>query len=237
MASKTSQPALYEVIRGRTSQSVPTPEPVAHGRPTENGSAPWLGPGRSIRIPAGYVILGCGLAIILLASSYMVGHKRGYGAAKTEYDQQIISTASLGTSDPLSIERGPRTVANLGAGSNTHDLGSPATNNSQTGWKPVIPAKDPRQKGLNYFILAETTETGAKQLAEFCRSNGLETYVVSGKNDRSRRVVAFPGFPGTARNSPEVKGLEAQIHSVGEKWKRNKGSTDLRDAYPSLYGG
>ena len=89
---------------------------------------------------------------------------------------------------------------------------------------------------MNYFIIAETHEQGATALAEFCRIQGLETYVVLAKNDR-RRVIAFPGFEARDRTSAQVKTLEAKIHSVGDLWKRNKGTSDLRDAYPSLYNG
>jgi hypothetical protein len=58
--------------------------------------------------------------------------------------------------------------------------------------------------------------------------------VVSGKNDRLRRVVAFPGFDLrlTSRASPEVVSLRERIFEIGEKWQKGKrGESNLRDAY------
>ena len=86
-----------------------------------------------------------------------------------------------------------------------------------------MPKADPRKKGLKYFVLAETTdEAGATKLADFCRSCGLESYVLPSDNKKHRRVIACPGFDPSARLNPEVKGLEAQIHSIGEKWAQAK---------------
>ena len=97
---------------------------------------------------------------------------------------------------------------------------------------------DPRKKGLNYFVLAETREAGAKKIAEYCRANGLESYVIPGKNDGLRRVIVLPGFESGARSSQEVKSLESRMQDVGDKWKKaERGNSDFRGAYPSLYNG
>ncbi len=253
MATKASQPAPYEKMRSGYGGIAPPasaaerhapvsirPSPIAVGSPTDTNVR--IGPGRVLRVPAGFLLLACGFVVLCLALSYMVGHRRGFGAAKTEYEKLITAT-SVPVNDPLgSFQPVVETLPAAGA-SNAKPATPNVTPNSTIGrnepsdWKPVIPAKDPRKKGLNYFVLAQTSEQGSKTLAEFCRSNGLETYVVAGNNDRSRRVIAFPGFEASARTSSEIKALEAKIHSIGDKWKKNKGTTDLHDAYASLYGG
>jgi hypothetical protein len=239
MATKPSQPALYEKMRTQSALPVPiSPKVDVHPQaaPSAEAGVSWLGPGRAIRLPSGYVLLACGIGILLLSFAYMTGHKRGAAIARGEYEK-VIQTSAGGVSDPLgsltpvltnSGSAQPATVAN-----NTNR--QPISTNP-TSWGAVSPPKDPRQKGLNYFIIAETNEQGAKSLAEFCRSHGLETYVVMSKNDR-RRVIAYPGFEARDRTSAQVRALEAKIHSVGDLWKKNKGSTDFRDAYPSLYNG
>jgi hypothetical protein len=249
MASKSSQPALYEKMRsGAGGVAVPSPRVERHapirskdlpptiGTVTEASRS--IGPGRVVRMPAGFLMLACGAIILFLAMSYMVGHKRGYGTAKVEYEK-LITAATVPVNDPLSNSQtvvDVQRASNNGSGKPNPESGSAAgtsPRNDPSAWKTVIPAKDPRKKGLNYFILAQTTEQGAKLLADFCRTNGLETYVVTGNNDRSRRVVAFPGFEASARTSPDIKALEA------EKWKKIKASAgdDLHSAYASLYGG
>ena len=239
MAAKPSQPALYEKMRTRVAPSVSiSPKVDVHPVPaaTEESPASWLGPGRAIRLPTGYVLLGCGIVILLLSVAYMMGHRRGTAVARSEFERVIQSNAN-GVNDPLGGAMTPviPTAPPPQQPANTA-INRPASQSSPGSWGPVAPVKDPRQKGLNYFIIAETNEQGASALAEFCRIQGLETYVVLAKNDR-RRVIAFPGFEARDRTSPQVKALEAKIHSVGDLWKKNKGSTDLRDAYPSLYNG
>jgi hypothetical protein len=92
-------------------------------------------------------------------------------------------------------------------------------------------------RGWTYYVLAETTPQGAVRLAEFCRANGLETYIVTANNGR-RKVIAFPGFQGSAL-SATATAIKERITSVGVKFKRqNKNAgTDLSDAYPSPYEG
>lgn len=250
MGTKPSQPALYEKMRSRA-VGAPTISPKVDLHPTsvqsvsDDGGSAWFSPGRSIRLPAGYLLLACGVGVLLLSVVYVFGHKRGYSVARSQFDQQVIDR-SAGITDPLTtlqpvIDTSSSLRSGIAPPNASGDAGSPPSGGFRTtpaaAWGPIVPAKDPRQKGLNYFVIAETSESGARTLAEFCRSQGLETYVVPAKNDRFR-AVAFPGFAGRDRSSPQVKALEAQIHTIGDNWKRNhKGTTDLRDAYASLYNG
>jgi hypothetical protein len=188
-------------------------------------------------MPVGYVLLAAASVLFLLFGTYMFSYKRGYHAAETEINQLLLENsnalAQATLVEPLrSVPPGGAAPAGQ---ANRPTSGGGVTPRDPTGWRPLH--SDPRVKGLNYFVLVESSETGAVQLAEFCRTNGLETYVVSGKNDRLRRVIAFPGFPSSARSSGEVKALVAKIHQIGDQWKKLKRGTDLRDSYPSLYSG
>lgn len=240
MAAKPSQPALYEKMRSREIPSAPvsTKVDISPAAPARESSDSWLSPGRAIRLPVGHVLLVCGVTLVLLIATYMFGVRRGAALERTGLDQQIINNASPAITDPLDqLQPVVQTSPGRSALTTSPPANRTMASNAPASWGPVVPAKDPRQKGLNYFILAETNESGARLLAEFCRSQGLETYVLSGKNDRLRKVVAFPGFEASARSSPQVKQLESLIHAVGDRWKKNKGATDLSDAYASLYGG
>jgi hypothetical protein len=239
MPSKSSQPALYEKMRSRP---LPAPKPMPVEPPPRVAADPgqnWLTPGRAVRLPVGYIMLGTGLAIAMLVIVYVLGVRRGQEQERVRVDQQIITSASAAPSvaDPL-VNLEP--VRNSGGRSSspTPSAGTGAAANTG-GWGPVVPPKDPRQRGMNYFILAETTETGAKALAEFCRSHGLETYALPVNNTRRFQIVAFPGFEGSARNSPQVRALEARIKEIGLQWKnqRASGGDNLHGMYPRLYNG
>jgi hypothetical protein len=249
MASKSSQPALYEKMRSRPAGSI-APAPMKIDIPPDlppiEVAGSWLRPGQMIRLPAGYVLLAAGIVIILSAFAYMVGHSRGQAVERRKYEDGVRGKIDGGpveaayTLDPMTESVSGSQQQPVGSGSRSGSNPAAASGvkaSHPSSWGAIEPRTDPRKKGLNYFVLAETTQAGAVRLADFCRSQGLETYVVSGKNDR-RRVVAFPGFGSSARSSAEVKALEALIHTVGDKWKRTqKGDTDLRDAYPALHGG
>lgn len=258
MSKKTAQPALYEKMRNRPDPVAPVkvdrePPPASDDRP---GFGQFLNPGQAIRLPVGYLFLGMGILIALISVAYIAGSSRGKAL---EEQRRLQSEAPLeAINDPLmqGLEAPPATTTGkgmLGSGNSPRGANQPS---GSGGAKPAVsgltpgpmgpiapaPDKDPRKKGLNYFILATTSKEGAVQLAEFCRSNGLETYVISRKNDRKSdagcRVVAFPGFDGKSRSSPEVKALEQRIHAIGDKWKSTqRGRTDLHDAYPEQYGG
>ena len=95
---------------------------------------------------------------------------------------------------------------------------------------------DPRQAGMLYFMLSQTTKDGAGRLAAFCRGRGLETYAISGDNTRLHRVIALPGF--STRSEQGVEDLKRTIQNIGQVWAETEGRGDnLQDAYLSLYQG
>jgi hypothetical protein len=264
MAKRGAQPALYEMMRSRPTAtpndaapvvrapaSVPAPEPVAFDSedlapvqpsPTAAAIVDLLRPGRTLRLPVGYVFLGVAALIALVLVAYVIGNRQGHNARDAELAENFGSPMiTPRVNDPLTLEAQEPSPdgggsALPGSGSRGGGSGTPRTAANSASWGPVEPKGDPRQKGVNYFILAETTPQGALRLAEFCRANGLESYVVAGKNAR-RRVIAFPGYQGS-RLDPAVKALEDRIHAIGDKYKtESKGETNMRDAYPSRYDG
>lgn len=199
----------------------------------------WLSPGRTLQLPVGYVLVAVAGAILLMMLSYMLGHSRGKDAGRLVYEEDFsqgkLVAGGERPEDPL--ERGSRSGStpdvsgseNASASSNQRDRsGSDGPN-----WGPV--ESDPRQEGLNYFVLAETRRAGALRLAKYCRARGLESYVISGNNPRNRRVIALPGFASGERNSPAVRAVEQLIHSIGDTWQHQEpGASNLRDAYSDL---
>lgn len=196
-------------------------------------------------MPVGYVLLAAAATLAIVIVTYMFAFKRGQTVGKSEIQSQMISDLRGAeprvTTDPL-VDLNPAPGgANSSLANNSASRRSAGTvvgpqARSSSAWGAMT--ADPRKKGLNYFVVVETQETGAKRIAAFCRNNGLETYVIPGKNDRLRRVIVLPGFESGARSSPEVKSLEQKMQDVGDKWKKaERGNSDFRGAYPSLYNG
>ncbi len=200
-----------------------------------------LSPGRTLRLPVGYLLLAGGVLVLVLTLVYVIGSNRGEAKARAQFEEKFGSQPLVsGVNDPLTLESQGTADGTPGDAPSVkqRESSTPGGDSRRTAadWGPVVPSIEPRQKGWNYFILAEDSLQGAQKLAQFCRDSGLETYVIPGKNDR-RRVIAFPGYQGS-RLAPEVQALENRIHAIGDKYKsQNKSQTNMRDAYPALYNG
>lgn len=194
-------------------------------------SAPSV-PGRgSVRLPTGVIALALASGVALVTVAYVVG----YGIGKSAGERESMQAPAPPLVDPL-------------AGSTSLDssIGSaptmPVVGGTQPAQTAPVPAgltpfsgDDPRLPGLNYFILATTDPSGATEMVDFCRANGLDAHIGGGHNGRLRQVVVLPGFPSDGRGSPEIKALEAKIKQVGAQWKAlRRGNSDFRDYYPKL---
>jgi hypothetical protein len=236
---KRSRLSLYELMGGAPREAVEVDEDdvvVETARVEEEPEETWLSPGRALVLPVGYLLLAGALALVLVVMAYIIGYDRGDATARRELAEGGWPVGDMqaggwpGGQDPLTVTDQP------GGGV----LGSPEPTVAPPNPQPADPSGevpiefDPRVAGYNYFILVETTRDGALRLAEFCRSHGLETYVVAGKNSR-RRVIALPGYD-VSRTDPEVLALERRIHDVGNLWKQlENGRTNLHDAYPERF--
>lgn len=202
-----------------------------------------LKPGRTLRIPVGYLFLAVAVAIVLLWLTYMVGNSRGYSAARADLEDKFRSQQrQAGVHDPLTLAPGDQSKmgGSMAAGSAQPRESAAAPPSASalvtrppSQWGPIAPKTDPRKKGWNYFVIAETSPQGAERVVEFCRSNGLETYVIpSAKSQSRRRVAAFPGFQ-ESQLAPAPSALRQQILEIGIRFKQqNKNAgTDFSDLY------
>ncbi len=99
--------------------------------------------------------------------------------------------------------------------------------------------RDPRVAGLNYFVIASgVLEERVPEILSFCRSKGLDAWVVPDQNGRLREITVLPGFEGGRRSDPDIKDLEAKIRRVGVLWKAaGRNNQDFAGAYPKRFNG
>ncbi len=204
-----------------------TPSTLYEARRSGSGSGP--SGARSLRMPIGVLIV----ALMLLTGGGYALWSLGYqaGIRSNELQRTEASLVAARTVDPLAT---PLAV-------------SPAVTPEVQGSQGVAPASaglgpapevDPRQAGLNYFILADGISFDrASEMVAFCRGQGLDAIAVPSNNARFL-VFVQPGFGWDDRGGPAVKALEASIRSVGAKWKAlGRGNGDVRDFYPKLFKG
>jgi hypothetical protein len=77
----------------------------------------------------------------------------------------------------------------------------------------------------------------AAEMLAFCRAEGLDAYLVSDDNGKSRKIIVNPPlFSQEARRLPEGQQLETRIKSVGNRWKaKAKGNRNFSDAQLELF--
>ncbi len=218
-------PALYELIRPGPSSSSDgqgTPgSPSGGGGDGPDLERNLLTPGRSIRMSIGGLAVAGALIVAIMVVIYAMGYQRGEATARSDYANRLLADLPV---DPVQAAGGVATLPDR----------PPAPIRPRT-WGPV--ESDPRQGGQYYFVVAQSPRKWALPLVDFCRDQGLETYVISGNNAGSSRVIALPGLPSDNRSDAAVRELEDRIRAAGRLWKERGGTTDLHDAYLSLYRG
>jgi hypothetical protein len=256
MARKSAQPALYELIRRRSEEQSdaparpmpqarvqePAPRAVApRGEGDSTDHEPVLGdliaPGRSIRVPVGYLFVGAAAIVALAVLAYVVGHSSGEGHAKAVLDQQAVDefnaeNAGKSMSDPL-VSAPTRVKPTKGANPAPNAGASKETARGQAG----SIESDPREVGTNYYYLVYTDRPKAIEFADFCRENGLDAYVVQGDNPELRRVMVMPGFAAGQSSLPEFRQLRERIEQVITRWKLKTSNRETLTYYPEKFKG
>lgn len=238
--------------------SVPraAPAPSASTGASESKGGDWFSPGRSIRVPVGYLI-----PLVLLAAALLVGaYATGYQARKAE-DRRVQSAAAaremMGLVDPLNEPPPPQT--RRAAETPTRSTAVPVTQSpsrtaSTSGTQPrrteapsalpTQPAKqggvltvtgkgdDPRQPGLNYLIAATLPPDEALKAANFLNSRGLEIAVVPADNPSLRWVVVLQGVAAKDLGGSAARGLEQRLQVLGREYRQVlKGPTVFNDPW------
>ena len=199
---------------------------------------------RAMRVPLGFVLIAAAIVLAFATGTYFLGYRAGVAAAD-QADAQARQGATR-TIDPLLSQ--PTAPAQLGSTNPRIDSPEIAPQPRRTAPASLDspldsplgppPVGDPRQVGLNYFILADGLRPeGAAEVVAFCRSQGLDAITVPSHNARSQ-VIVLPGYGREGREVAPVKALEAKIRAVGAKWKAlGRGNGDFRDSYPKIFKG
>lgn len=233
-------PALYELLDSKRGSAVPS------GGLAGGSTRAKLDP-RALRM---LVFVAVALALIVVA--YLVGVSRGERIGRAAVGADVSGEAENEASGAVAADRQPTPRPGPSAGGTGGATGmadgarteNPALANgggtfpqgagpgsAEVGLGPAS-AGDPRQIGLQYFVLCSTLEPNAIKVVEFCRSKGLDAYVVPDQNGRLREVTVLPGFASGERSSPAIKELEERIRKVGVLFKASgPGNSDFGDRY------
>jgi hypothetical protein len=242
--------------RLRRAEPVALPEPkIAPRPPRDDGGFP-LAPGKSVRVPSGYLFFGGGLLVALLIVAFALGFARGERAA------ELRLAAELRDEDPAIVEplNGDAEAASAGNQRPSQSQGAVADRNTPArpartgGAQPVVPSApmrtaggalivtpdnaDPRTPGENYLFVALRGPEEAIEIAEFLTANGIPSAVLESNRPTLRQVVALRGFePDAVRGqNNEYQRFRQNIRDLGREWAtRSRGSQNFDDLYPVRY--
>ncbi|MFW6059219.1 MAG: hypothetical protein ACODAQ_03505 [Phycisphaeraceae bacterium] len=217
------------------------PEPAGGGG--EHAWWSWSGVGVPIilRVPRGVAILAVVGLIGLLVLAYWVGHTRGEAAATATMTEQTRPSdeadhrAPPGPPPQRSPQSGSRQASAATGGTAASDTaGEDASPGGADVRRSARRGGDPREPGLNYFIVATYTADHAQRCAEFLAEQGVETHLVSGDNDRFSIWVVERGFTRQELYDSQVyRQWESRLKDLGRAWAAHNGNS--RDTFASMY--
>jgi len=172
-----------------------------------------------LRLPRGLAILISIMLLALLLLSYWVGHQRGTDAAeiarRTEQAaEQAVFHRTAADDSAVAVRK-----TNVAVGSGAGDLG-----NSETIMIEIHePGSDPRQKGLNYFVLAHDTRPGAVALLAFLWRHGVDAAAFRKDNSGFYSVVALDyGFSRSELLGEVRQEYEQKLDRLGLEWEASQ---------------
>ncbi len=167
--------------------------------------------------------LWCGVLILLgcLVGVYLLGYQRGVAQGEitvsrdrddsARTDEQLLAVSEVVVASP------PDSTPIRGGGEVVTSIEPVKT--PEIIRTPTAPAGDPRQPGLNYYVISHPSESKASELVDFCRANDLSAHLIR-TDSGSPKVIVTPGYQAGGSSSSEIIALRATIRSVGVLWKR-----------------
>ncbi|MFB3430349.1 MAG: hypothetical protein ABL309_05475 [Phycisphaerales bacterium] len=255
MSQRRKNPALYELLGSR-----PINKPGAGRPPVEDpiedqeDSAFGIKPGRTIRVPVGYLFFAIAGVIALIFGGYMLGYAQRDRIAEQEKLRALTSDDPDGggggaIADPLnrgSSEQNTSGRSNTGrqnTGGSTQPVNNsnPTPSPSRTGsplenvWFVRDGVRDPRESGLNYFILATNYPWDeAERAALYLGRNGVAAVVYPSSRANRWNLSTRRGFEGGTFRDREAQDLVERIKQIGERFQSTeRGATDFDDLYPA----
>lgn len=251
MSQRRKNPALYELLGSRPINKpggtrAPDEDPIED----EEDSAFGIKPGRTIRIPVGYLFFAIAGVIALIFGGYMLGYAQRDRLAEQEKLRALTSDdpdggAGGAIADPLNRGTSEQTTPsrpNAGGSTQPVNTNSGATSNpSRTGsplenvWFVRDGVRDPRESGLNYFILATNYPWDeAERAALYLGRNGVAAVVYPSSRADRWNLSTRRGFEGGTFRDREAQDLVERIREIGERFQSTeRGATDFDDLYPA----
>ena len=233
---------LFELVRdGHRPGGVAPHAPMMDAEEGHAGGV-WNWAGRSIRVPAGYLFVVAAVVVAAGLFGYVIGYGRAQRVAEAEAAErarQSVPENDPLTEAPLNIEltspspEGPEVrPASEREGEGTGpDAGSGSRSEAEGERGADAAGGDPREDGLNYFVLVRDLPTEGERLVSWLAERGVPAMTEPVSNGLVK-VVVLQGVPGDRASSAQTLAFKQHLRELGARWKRDhRGSSDFSDLY------
>lgn len=195
-----------------------------------------------LRVPKGYIaVAGAVLvAVIVLAywSGRSIGYRAGFRAANEQFEalrpgvmwdgfatdgSGVGGSASGGAAGGA---RGAGEADGVAAGPVARVVRGPTSGARAEAGARTGGEADPRQVGLNYWVLAHYRQAEAQRLLKFLWSQGVDAAAFGRHNDGLFQVQALRGFAAGELDGP-AEAYRRQLLTLGRVWKDKHRGSDL----------
>jgi hypothetical protein len=217
-------------------------------------------PGRSIRIPVGYVFLGLALLIGLVAIIWSVASSQAEKKTKEQFGRDLAggeaeiseplnqtvplnkdllkgsapkANQRVAIDDPMA-EPAKGTPKKSGGAQRSAAVGSGAT--ADVVFVDDPKTDEPREPGMNYYVVASLPKAEAERAAAFLADRGIPAARLAPGPNKLCQVIALRAFAPKTLGQTDALQFKAQLQKFGREYKRDhKGPTDFADMFPQKY--
>ena len=224
----------------RSSGAAPTPPPRQDGHAEPNDAQPndapsWRHRARYpvvLRIPRGYAVLLGVAAVGLLLLAYQTGYSRG---TRSTTQPQTSNHTYPPLANPVAQPVSTTTTTPPAAQPIPEPVPRPDLDK-----RVVSTNHDPRELGMNYFVLAHYPRAEAERLVRFLGAQGVAAAAYRPENKQFFQVVALKGFSRSEVSGPGPTAFRQRLHRLGRMWvAKHKGAEDFSQSgiYLAKYKG
>ena len=244
---RRSGPTLYEVMSrsaAASGRSTPSRQPHVTSESERPAASRLISPGRVVRLPVGFMWMGIGGIILLIALAFAMGYSRGNTTAASEarkiaegLDERLREGSRV--RDPLVVEQEQSPIpARVIDEAPKIPIKAPrrAVQSRASEAGDYSPDEDVRKVGMAYFFAETPLKGRAREIVQFIRDNGLDAIQISAEDERFRQIIVLPGFEPSDVN--RKRQLRKQIIDIGEKFHKLPGNNDhFNDTFHATFRG
>lgn len=228
---KPPKPEKVRPKRRSLDDAGPPPDP-APADPVSEERFLGLRPGSVIRVPVGYIFFALAIFIGAVVGAYIIGHQQAENAFTAQRELEAARDLPVETLGDLPVNRGlipadPRPATTSANRSATVSAGTSAAGRA---YGPDD--AEPRQLGMNYYILASLPEAEADKAARFLAERGIDTLRTAPSRSGLCAVIALEAFPPNTLGSDRAQEFQQSIKRLGRLFRReHDGANDFSGMY------